>query len=397
MQYSSLASGALRLVASPPLTLHSTPLCRVATRDRMGVCQSDMQNDAEIAASREIDRQGLVDERKKQACQKLLLLGAGESGKSTLFKQLNHIWGEGYSEPERMKYVPMLHSNAMQAIQTLVLQAELHPEVDYLDTVLDCRLSPAIASSVELIKNLDPDEADFTDVIAHAITQVWADPGIKNMYLVRSRYQLLDSAEYFFNHVMNFAQPDFCPSYEDILRCRTKTTGIVETKFSIKGNQFHVFDVGGQRNERRKWIHCFEGVTAVVFVAAISAYNQTLYEDNTINRLAEALALFEEIANSRWFRDTAIILFLNKSDLFREKIKKTPITITFPEYENDPHDFDQSAQYIQSCFEDRNVSGYGDVYSHITCATDTNNVNRVFLSAKDIVIRASLKKGGLLM
>jgi GTPase SAR1 family protein len=249
---------------------------------------------------------------------------------------------------------------------------------------------------VEALRNLDSDEIIFDDTIARHISTVWSDPGIKNMYLVRSRFQLLDSAAYFFDRVLEYARPDFCPTYEDILRCRTKTTGIVETKFEIKGNQFHVFDVGGQRNERRKWIHCFEGVTAVIFVAAISAYNQTLYEDNTINRLAEALALFEEIANSRWFRDTAIILFLNKSDLFREKIKKTPITITFPDYDGEPHDFDQSAQYIQNCFEERNISGYGDVYTHITCATDTSNVNRVFLSAKDIVIRASLKKGGLM-
>lgn len=363
----------------------------------MGACTSDLSDSNETAASRAIDRQGAIDEQQKQAWQKLLLLGAGESGKSTLFKQLNHIWGEGYSEPERMKYVPMLHANAMQSIQTLIFQAESHPEVDFGDSMLDCRISAEVGDSVEALKNLDSDEVVFDDVVAHHIARVWSDPGIKNMFLVRSRFQLLDSAAYFFERVLEYARTDFCPTYEDILRCRTKTTGIVETKFAIKGNQFHVFDVGGQRNERRKWIHCFEGVTAVIFVAAISAYNQTLYEDNTVNRLAEALALFEEIANSRWFRDTAIILFLNKSDLFREKIKKTPITITFPDYDGPPHDFDQSAKYIQNCFEERNISGYGDVYSHITCATDTNNVNRVFLSAKDIVIRASLKKGGLLM
>ena len=83
-----------------------------------------------------------------------------------------------------------------------------------------------------------------------------------------------------------------------------------------------MFDVGGQRNERKKWIHCFEGVTAVLFVAAISAYDQVLYEDENTNRMVEALNLFSEICNSNWFRDTAMILFLNKRDLFMEKIKK---------------------------------------------------------------------------
>lgn len=81
-----------------------------------------------------------------------------------------------------------------------------------------------------------------------------------------------------------------------------------------------MYDVGGQRNERKKWIHCFDEVTAVIFVAAISEYDQVLYEDNTQNRLVEAINLFEEICNSRWFEKTSMILFLNKRDLFEDKI-----------------------------------------------------------------------------
>ena len=81
-------------------------------------------------------------------------------------------------------------------------------------------------------------------------------------------------------------------------------------------------DVGGQRNERKKWIHCFEGVTAVIFVAAISEYDQVLYEDGQTNRMVEALKLFEETCGLKWFVDTSFILFLNKRDLFDEKIKR---------------------------------------------------------------------------
>jgi dihydroxyacetone kinase DhaKLM complex PTS-EIIA-like component DhaM len=62
-----------------------------------------------------------------------------------------------------------------------------------------------------------------------------------------------------------------------VLHCRARTTGIVETAFQIKKDQFKLMDVGGQRNERKKWIHCFEGVTAVLFVAAISEYDQVIY------------------------------------------------------------------------------------------------------------------------
>ena len=59
-------------------------------------------------------------------------------------------------------------------------------------------------------------------------------------------------------------------------------------------------------------IHCFENVTAILFLVAISEYDQMLYEDESINRMQEALVLFDSICNSRWFVRTSIILFLNK-------------------------------------------------------------------------------------
>lgn len=94
-----------------------------------------------------------------------------------------------------------------------------------------------------------------------------------------------------------------------------------------------MYDVGGQRSERKKWIHCFESVQAIVFLVAISEYDQVLVEDETINRMEEALTLFDSICNSKWFVNTSIILFLNKIDIFKTKILTVPIENTFPDYE----------------------------------------------------------------
>ena len=95
---------------------------------------------------------------------------------------------------------------------------------------------------------------------------------------------------------------------------------------------FRIFDVGGQRNERRKWIHAFDNVNAVVFVAAMSEYDQVLFEDETQNRMEEALQLFDQIINSKWFKTTSMILILNKKDLFEMKLAKKPLSKYFPEY-----------------------------------------------------------------
>lgn len=73
-----------------------------------------------------------------------------------------------------------------------------------------------------------------------------------------------------------------------------------------------MFDVGGQRDERRKWIQCFNDVTAIIFVCACSSYNLVLWEDATQNRLKESLSLFKNIWNNRWLKTISVILFLNK-------------------------------------------------------------------------------------
>ena len=74
---------------------------------------------------------------------------------------------------------------------------------------------------------------------------------------------------------------DYIPNDQDVLRSRLRTTGITETLFELGQLNYHMFDVGGQRSERKKWIHCFEGVHCLMFVAALSGYDQCLVEDKT--------------------------------------------------------------------------------------------------------------------
>ncbi|KAF4520533.1 hypothetical protein B566_EDAN008732 [Ephemera danica] len=133
--------------------------------------------------------------------------------------------------------------------------------------------------------------------------------------------QKMYSSLLFLDQVHIIKQPNYTPSEQDILRCRVLTSGIFETRFQVDKVNFHMFDVGGQRDERRKWIQCFNDVTAIIFVTACSSYNMVLREDPTQNRLRESLDLFKSIWNNRWLRTISVILFLNKQDLLAEKIK----------------------------------------------------------------------------
>ena len=72
---------------------------------------------------------------------------------------------------------------------------------------------------------------------------------------------------------------NYVPTDQDLLRSRLRTTGITETVFDLGQLTYRMFDVGGQRSERKKWIHCFENVNCLLFLVAISGYDQCLVED----------------------------------------------------------------------------------------------------------------------
>ena len=205
---------------------------------------------------------------------KLLLLGAGESGKSTVFKQMKVIYGEKYTDAERKQAVPTIHSNVVQAMKSLCEQAVTFNLVGQIKATAE----------FEMIRNMDENDA-INVTIGTAIATLWTDPGMKQVWDRRSEFQLIESVQYYFNKIDTIKMPDYLPDKDDILYSRVRTSGIVTERYLIDGTTFEIYDVGGQRNERKKWIHCFEGVTAVIFVAAISEYDQKLFEDASTNRM----------------------------------------------------------------------------------------------------------------
>lgn len=136
---------------------------------------------------------------------------------------------------------------------------------------------------------------------------------------------------------------DYIPSTDDILHSRKITTGIHQIKFSVKipksmggGEQeFRMFDVGGQRDQRNKWLQVFEGIQAVLFLISCGDFDQTLREDSAQNRLTEALELFAGVWHNRFLASVGIIVFLNKQDIMEAKIRSgKSVGDIFPEYRN---------------------------------------------------------------
>jgi len=154
-----------------------------------------------------------------------------------------------------------------------------------------------------------------------------------------------------------------------------------------------MLDVGGQRSERRKWIHCFDSVTAVLYCGAMADYDQQLREDATQNRMKETLQLFDEIVNSPWFENTTFILFLNKKDLFEQKIQTeagvTNFKKIFPEYEGGTN-YKKAAEFLQKKFLEKNMNSGHEIYCHQTCAIDTENINVVMAAVRTTLMKKTM-------
>uniref|UniRef100_A0A8C6PQG5 Adenylate cyclase-inhibiting G alpha protein n=1 Tax=Nothobranchius furzeri TaxID=105023 RepID=A0A8C6PQG5_NOTFU len=311
-----------------------------------------------------------------------------KSSRESLLMQQIIIHEHGYSEEECKQYKVVVYSNTLQSIMAII-RAMGRLKIDFEDPARadDARQLFALASTTE--------EGVMSAELSAVISRLWSDSGVQGCFDRSREYQLNDSAPYYLNDLDRICEQNYIPTQQDVLRTRVKTTGIVETHFTFKDLHFKMFDVGGQRSERKKWIHCFEGVTAIIFCVALSDYDLVLAEDEEMNRMHESMKLFDSICNNKWFKRTSIILFLNKKDLFEEKVSRSPLTICYPEY-NGGSSYEEAAAYIQCQFEDLNKQkNTKEIYTHFTCATDTNNVQFVFDAVTDVIIKINLMEIGL--
>ncbi|EGG17968.1 G-protein subunit alpha 9 [Cavenderia fasciculata] len=310
---------------------------------------------------------------------KILLLGAGDSGKSTIAKQMRYIHTRGFSNDEVKNYSDIMQSNVLQCVQLLARNLENY----------DIQVAPELVKEIEYFKDINPYELPLEDHMVKSVVAIWKDAGIQQLYEKRNEFNLLEVAQYCLDSVERISADGYIPTQEDILKCRQRTTGMKETVFTVEQVRFRLLDVGGQKNERRKWMHYFEDVKTIIFCVALGDYNMNLVEDGATNRMEDSLKLWKEIIGNPYFKGTSFVLFLNKNDLFREKVVKDSLANYFPDYSGGL-DYERGLEFIRGKYLQM-VPPSMTVVAHVTTATDTENISVVFDAVRRTIINQILK------
>ncbi|KAM8710028.1 hypothetical protein ACLKA7_016771 [Drosophila subpalustris] len=355
----------------------------------------------------------------KDTTVKILLLGTAESGKTTIIKQMRILHINGFTDDERREKIPEIYQNIHDSIIQLVLQ------MDPLGLRLGSLTTERSANYILSLPAVAPEY--FNEEYCDHVMTLWNDVGIRACYDRSNEFPLLDSAKYFLDNFARICEADYIPSTEDILHSRKVTTGISKITFRVPipkclggGEQeFRMYDVGGQRDERNKWIQVFEGIQAVLFLISCSEFDQNLREDATQNRLQEALNLFRAVWQNRFLASAGLIVFLNKYDIMERKIRAGKhIVDYFPEFE----DFSKRPQQQQSCFDEcdwtkmfikqkmvditqeqfkrnsRNQCDFSyserECYYHFTVATDTRCIRDVFSDVQQMILSENMNMAG---
>jgi GTPase SAR1 family protein len=347
-------------------------------------CSGEVSHDDKVSKERgdKLDKMTKQQSREQQSIIKLLLLGTGDSGKSTFLKQMKVSQMDGFSRNETLTYMGALKHNTLKSMQRLIQIAEEQGK----------EFGSRTMKLFDTVKNSES-ENDMSIEVAKAISRIWKDAEMVKFYHEVAPFaQVPSCTPYYFENAERYVG-DFKPTTDDIIRAKLKTTGIYETSFQFNNAEFKIVDVGGQRAERRKWMHCFTDVRAIIYLVALDEYNMILEEDGTTNRMEESINLFGEISESRYIEDLLIVLFLNKSDLFEEKLPSYPIRDYFKDAPKS-NDSEECYEFIKKKYESA-YNGRASCYSFKTCGLDTDKCVNVFASVADDVLRSAMGKAGI--
>lgn len=323
-------------------------------------------------------------------------------------KQAVINYGTGYNDIDRHQYIKKVTKNLLAGAKS-VFEASRDLGFEYKDEkVIEAGKRIIMLTKLNDKKNSELDI--LNDKIVSDLRLLYKNQTFQKTLEHSHIYQLDDTWIEFMNKLSGYPSkwggPNWVPNNEDILLTRTVTTGFNNIEVLMDKKLFRLIDVGGQRTERNKWMKIFRNIDAIIFVASLSEYNQSLYEDHTVNRLVESLDLFRNYSGKPEFKDSSFMLFFNKFDLLQKKYYDNGVPLVKPELESDiPEPPTREEEKDRKCekalawfnilYFSQSRRKSSEIYPHITTAIDGSNIRFVLQSCIDFILRRHLLDVGL--
>ncbi|KAI0058615.1 P-loop containing nucleoside triphosphate hydrolase protein [Artomyces pyxidatus] len=236
------------------------------------------------------------------------------------------------------------------------------------------------------------------------VMELWAHPAIRAS-LVEQNVALEFQSGFFLDEVERIAAPGYEPSPVDVLKARIQTVGVEEHLLKMEtsaelGQQWAIIDVGGSRGMRAAWVPYFDDVNVLVFLAPVSAFNQTLAEDRTVNRLWDSFLLWKSVCSNKLLKDVSFILLLNKYDILDAKLKSG---IQFRHFVTSYRDRKNDTESVMIYMKDKFATIYRQysasqrpMHVHVTCATDSTATSLVLARIREVIFTGNFERADLL-
>jgi len=261
----------------------------------------------------------------------------------------------------------------------------------------------------EFINWDDPDDpGKIINACREDMIQLWEDPTVRKV-LEFQKLRLQDLPGFFLDSLERITALRYVPTDDDVLRARLKTLGVSEYRFQVKDDysigfgsstrEWRVYDVGGHRSLRAAWAPFFDDMSAILFLAPISCFDQVLEEDATINRLEDSILLWKSIVSNPLLAKTSIVLFLNKIDIIKAKLQAgIPFGHYIVSYGNRPNDYESASNYLKRKFQQIHKECSPEprpFYCHFTSVTDPKATSNILADVQDTIIRKQLQQSKL--
>jgi len=239
--------------------------------------------------------------------------------------------------------------------------------------------------------------------LSDEMVKLWEDSKVQAL-LKSAEIKLEEQPGFFLDQIERLTRENYVPRPEDVLKARVTTIGPEEHIVVAEGGpdaskRWTIYDVGGSQSQRAAWAQFFDDVNVIIFLAPMSAFNQVLAEDESINRLTDSLRLWQAICGNKILANVELILFLNKLDLLEAKLGSGVEFSSFVTSYSGENTTKSVAKYLLDVFvslHQQHSPKRRKIHPHLTCAVDMKATSSIILRIRELIFAKLLTESTII-